>query len=244
MMNQLTKAIVVILVLLLTIVVIKWNNAVNRIRANPIMDFDSIDFNTGDIILLRRDHIRDGRLWAFPILGLALSLIACSAETHSGVVIMRNNVPYLYQVAIDAEYDYLNKKFVTFKPALVDLRDYAMTYPGEVILYRYQGVPVDNTVATEVMMRYADIRTDVHIGRWANTIFKIPVGDNVESVICSELASDILSSIGALSFENPHYLTSPFDIKRAAISSDNYSSPVLVGNLYLDDRHLVHPAVK
>ena len=222
---------VLIIILIVFWFFLKRNCYLKRIRGLSIKNIDDVQFHTGDIVLTSRNLVRDFKPLGFFSVNLIGSMLACGSETHSSMVVVVNGIPYTYQVAFESDYDLIMDAYVDNKPVLTPLKDYMLSYPGECILYSYNGPAVDQTKLDNFIETNKDLETDANLLRWMNMTLNLPVKDH-PGVICSELVAAALHEIGLLDFDKPH-LTTPTEIGNVAAKSPLYEKPVLLDNPYM-----------
>lgn len=99
------------------------------------------DLNTGDIVMFKCDILTpyNGPLYHRLILPvLRLFTVAHGYFTHCGIVIKKNNIPYVYHIQPDNEYDnYFNKTSIG-PSRLTHFKDLNKTF-GKTYVYKYNG---------------------------------------------------------------------------------------------------------
>lgn len=222
------KKIIALLILILIIIIYEWR--VYLFVKNTISyNFHNINFKTGDIIIFRRDKLYDLRP-VYYIMGLVSFIISGSIYSHVGMVVVINNVSYIYHIEFFPEYDHYRKKFSNSLAVLNNLEETLYTYHGDVLYY-----PIKKEISMDVMGKqmkeHENDKVSLNLFSYFNSLFKIPFNEQYR-VICTELISSILQNLGIIAKNLEPYKYNLEDMERAVVDSGNFLRGRIIRNNY------------
>jgi hypothetical protein len=143
--------VIIIVIIILLLNVLKTHAVSNYDHSLIKKNIDDIHFNTGDIIFFRHDC----PLYFYGNNGINMDIHifknACktlfyynqSYFSHCGIVIIRNNIPYILHLTADDNYDNYTKKCTIGTPVLSSMND-VYKYKGFLYYNKYVGPRINN----------------------------------------------------------------------------------------------------
>jgi len=219
-------------IIILIILIIYYIN-VEKLRSISSRNLEDIKFKTGDIIMTRYDHINN----LDPVKYIAHNIISYvltrSLETHSAIVIVIDNKPYVYHVTYLFQYDHSVSAYRRKSPVLVDLKTYVMGYNGEMLHY-----PIKNELNILKSMKFIDANKYKEFTysqlEAINTVLKLPTSENEDSKFCLQLTMDYLNYMDVINGKYPAHLNHFGDVRDMILSSGKFEKPSLILNPYLN----------
>ena len=118
--------------------------------------------------------------------------------THVGLVVVINDIPYVWQLSSVPMYDEVTQKFVSGIPALQPIKNLNL-YEGCVYINQYKGM-INPQLTLKVMEKIYS--SDIHIqGNWVQTFLKngFGVGTNSDKLyMCVDFLEDVLCKMGII----------------------------------------------
>lgn len=116
-----------------------------------IKNINEISFNTGDIVFFRHDcplyfYGDNGINMDIHIVKNICKTIFHFVEpwfSHCGIVVVKDNIPFVLHITAEANYDNYNKKSIIGMPALTSM-DELYKYKGVLYYSKYIGSPITN----------------------------------------------------------------------------------------------------
>lgn len=224
---------IALIIVSLLIIIVYYHYKVNEMRKMPTSKLLDLPLKTGDVIMTRCDYVSLIEPVHYLMFNLTNMIISGGLETHAGVVIVKNSIPYLYQVDFTPTYDILTDSYKWKAPILTTLTDYVMSYTGECI-YHPIKTEIDINFASDFMMKNKERDFTINQLRWGNTLLKVPSKHDPDIVFCVQLVAEFLQEAGVLKLDCPAHVMNPQDLKRVMDTSGNFDPPKLILNSYLD----------
>lgn len=144
-----SKVIVIITIVIVLVVVLnRIINHQNNTRDISLerVDLNSVSYRTGDVIFFRHDsplyfYGNNGINTDVHVVKNISKTIAGFSQkyySHVGIIVVINNIPYVYHLTSQPHSDALSGKSVIGIPVLVELQE-IHKYPGMLYIHRYKG---------------------------------------------------------------------------------------------------------
>lgn len=222
-----------VVIIIIIIILFFYHTNVLDLHNLPIKNISEIQFKTGDIIFMRCDYATLIEPFHYTLLNIGNFIGTGGVETHVGIVIVINNIPYVYQVEYKPTYDFITNTYRWKAPILGRLYDYIMAYTGDVLYYEASAA-LD--LERSIMFINSNKNREFTINqlRWANTIFKLPTGASKKYKFCVQLVTDYLEYMNVITSKYDSYRMNPQDLKESIVESNFYHKPILIKNAYIN----------
>lgn len=211
--------------IIIAIIILIWIMGRIRINKTKLHDsnlvkknIDNIQFSTGDIIFYRYNY-EDSHF------DFNIPYYYCQGYyTHVGIVVVINQIPYVFQMTDNITYDSWSKKNVERLPSLNTI-DEVKKYKGVLYYCKYKGSPIENQ---EIIIR--DIfNENIHI--YSNFIMGILVNllgvlkHTKNHMYCCDLVLYVMHKFGVSNLQLPCHMKSLYE---ECMNNDNYNNYVVM----------------
>jgi len=220
----------IVLFILLIINYVRRVKKLCKLQLTTMTDIYST-LKTGDILFTRFDYF-DAYLIQYLIRNVIYSHVS-DLYTHVGMVVKIENTLYIYSAYQDVKYDWITNTYKTGS-VLILLRDYIMTYNGNIVLFRLLN-SVGTTGLYDVITENKNKIFDNNMYRIINTILDITKNKkHTDKIICTQAVGDALIGVGLMSPLTYTPNLSVGDITSFVKTSEKYGAPVMVVNPYVE----------
>lgn len=225
-------------IVIFLILMVFYYYAVEDLRDKPIKKFQDIELKTGDIFFTHCDYITLIEPFHFTVLNLLNNVCNGGVETHVGIVVRKNNKPWIYQVEYKPTYDQYTQSWRWKAPMIMDPEKYFMEYCGEIIYYPVKN-ELDINKTWQFIEDYQKHEFTVNQVRWINTYMKLPLdrffSEDPPKRFCVQLVSEYLNYMQVLytSYE-PQYMNFQ-DLKADMQFSGIWNKPFILDNIYTSE---------
>lgn len=164
-----------------------------------------------------------------------------SLYTHSGVIVKINDTPHIYTATDSPNYDFITKTYKTGS-MLISIKDYVMTYSGNIIIYKLKE-PIDDVDVINnlmnVMINNKNRRFDINVFRQVNTVADLRKNKEYDDrTLCSQTVADALKALNLMSSQINSANMSVGDIEDHIKNSNKYLPPIMLINYYTREKCL------
>ena len=243
MIKNISYIIIPIILLLLIRPLYNWTYY-EYYDASKVYDYKSIKYRTGDLLLFNWQDLNIYRksYYSFSIKEyfkyILHSLFDPGKFSHAGVVIVIDNIPYLYEYTRTSGYTtkkikchyknkYISKTYLgTFLHPISNITKYL----GDIWHLSYIGPPINKHKIFDTLKKYDSSLTYNIYSYPKCTIFRSKDGD--ENTHCSGFISRILNNFGITKIQNTNCI-SPSKLFRICIKSNLYEKKIKMIQQYI-----------
>ena len=179
---------------------------------------DSIQFSTGDIIFYRYGY--EGSYFDFNI-----PYYYCQGYyTHVGIVVVINQIPYVFNMTDDPTYDSWNEKHIEGSPSL-NTFDEVKKYKGALYYCKYKGPYIENPelIIRDIFNETIHIYSNCIMGIFVNLIGVLKHTKNY--MYCCDLVVYVMHKFGISNLQLPCHMKS---LLEECMNNDNYDCDIVI----------------
>lgn len=204
-----------------------------------IINLNDIKFRTGDLILCRwmennivnQDHATGEKTVRYenlimPELEKLFSSLLLSYYTHIGIVMVINDIPYIYELTNNITstkyptYDEWTKRHINKTPALYNIK-YIKKYPGHIYHTSYTGPTIPENRVIKTLNKLANTNFDIYhiiLYNCTSGIF----GNDPKRHICTSFVAIVLAELRIVNTTKDRGIT-PSHILDECVKSGKYT---------------------
>lgn len=192
------------------------------------------DLHTGDVIMARRNDLT---LQGTPKRYFCLDLFRHSFTDfccHTGIVIVINNIPYVYTAHEGRpRYCYIKKKFVKGSTVLIKAKNYIDEYEGNIFIYKYKGEipPETYKKILKTVAKNHDVPYLTGFHNLVNVLVKLWKNPSDQN-ICSGVTVQILKILGVADPDAHESNMNIGDVRYFILKSGKYDGMYKIPNIY------------
>jgi hypothetical protein len=165
------------------------------------IEFEDMSYTTGDVVFYRHDAYlkfkgNNGNNYDVHVVKNVLKTIFSYFQpyySHTGVIIVIDDVPYIYHLTADSQFDLISQSWVIGSPALVSLTE-ARKYPGFIYINKYVGPHI--TVDVNWLSQFSVLRLNGNLftGLFSNLLKFMDHPTN--EMVCTDFVMHVLHKLG------------------------------------------------
>ena len=219
-----------------------------------LINKNDIYYRTGDLLFFRwvgnnlviKDNVSDKlKIKKANMLSLnrytLFSSIISGYYTHIGMIIVINNIPYIYEITQHNSYknrpkfDQWTRKVVSNKPTLLNI-SFMESYGGHVYYIPYIGDTININKIINALNKYANFRLDILNSTIQCLSYdKLSINSN-HYLSCTSFISNVLNDLGIVNSKHKNCST-PMSILKDCYKSGKYSDVVKLINTTYEKKY-------